>query len=620
MRIITLIFGVILFAVVQSQAQAGYCPGGCGGAVCAPSDTCGYQNLLVGACAIYDTYNMQCYPQYSSCNELQLYESNPLACPTNLPEGETCSSGCQIRNGSPCYVMEASFGTGCFEESAPVWCCPSITPTPPDTGSCSCNTWTNGACGGGGCPSNQRYQTRTCTPSGCSSETRCIADTACDSSDPFTLTVRLRAENDSYLSGNVCQQASSTAQNVSSGSILVYNDSGFGQSQALSNSSSAAFALTTAGYYDVMVSVPVSDALQFTCPATVSESGGNYTAFYSDIYIGPTTNTTLDLFLRDNNLAADWFQVMGGLAYTNNRLRSPVPSVTCGPHASCIDALLTLLTSTEPSSAGVPFLYASDALNLQTSSHQSSYHDYISPSDKTPNYNSYATSFRLPNSSYQALRALITPAELHAVSTAQNPTDWRTQTWWQSGGDNFVEMTGDLTVTEASNYQIANGESLTVFVNGNLTLNDSNTGDTNRKITSVASGGFLAFIVSGDILVRNRVGWALNPAAPSIPALTQANSNLEGVFIADGTLTLQSNAAVSTALPDRKFIGHGTFVGWSGVALDRSFDDGVTGATLSSVQAVENFIYRPDLLAKWPEALKSASSSWREVSPTLINQ
>ncbi len=316
---------------------------------------------------------------------------------------------------------------------------------------------------------------------------------------------------------------------------------------------------------------------------------------------------------------------MGGLAYANNRLRSPVPSVTCGPHASCIDALLTLLTSSEPSSAGAPFLLASSALNLQTSDHQSTYHNYISPSNKTPNRNSYVTSFNLSRSSYQALRALIPPEELRSGSISENPFNWRTESWWQSGGDNFVEVTGDLTVTEASNYQITNGESLTVFVNGNLTLNDSDitTGNTVYKITSVAPGGFLAFIVSGNILISNQVGWPLAvPSSPSnipaIPTLTQANANLEGVFIADGTLTLQSNAAVSAALPDRKFIGHGTFVGWGGVALNRSFDNGGNGAILSSVQAVENFIYRPDLLAKWPEALKSASSSWREISPNLV--
>ena len=45
--------------------------------------------------------------------------------------------------------------------------------------SCTCGSWQNGACGGDGCSSTQRHQTRTCTPSGCSSESRCVSDPSC---------------------------------------------------------------------------------------------------------------------------------------------------------------------------------------------------------------------------------------------------------------------------------------------------------------------------------------------------------------------------------------------------------------------------------------------------------
>ncbi len=44
---------------------------------------------------------------------------------------------------------------------------------------CSCGSWKDGACGVGGCSSTQRQQTRTCIPSGCSAQSRCVADASC---------------------------------------------------------------------------------------------------------------------------------------------------------------------------------------------------------------------------------------------------------------------------------------------------------------------------------------------------------------------------------------------------------------------------------------------------------
>lgn len=43
---------------------------------------------------------------------------------------------------------------------------------------CNCTSWTNGACGAGGC-TNQRQQTRTCMPSGCNVESQCVDDANC---------------------------------------------------------------------------------------------------------------------------------------------------------------------------------------------------------------------------------------------------------------------------------------------------------------------------------------------------------------------------------------------------------------------------------------------------------
>jgi hypothetical protein len=46
---------------------------------------------------------------------------------------------------------------------------------------CSCTNWVNQGCGKGGCASDQMYQTRTCTPSGCDVASRCTYDSSCAS-------------------------------------------------------------------------------------------------------------------------------------------------------------------------------------------------------------------------------------------------------------------------------------------------------------------------------------------------------------------------------------------------------------------------------------------------------
>lgn len=47
---------------------------------------------------------------------------------------------------------------------------------------CSCGSWTNQGCGANDCSLSQMYQTRSCTPSGCDTESQCIDDTSCDCS------------------------------------------------------------------------------------------------------------------------------------------------------------------------------------------------------------------------------------------------------------------------------------------------------------------------------------------------------------------------------------------------------------------------------------------------------
>lgn len=156
----------------------------------------------------------------------------------------------------------------------------------------------------------------------------------------------------------------------------------------------------------------------------------------------------------------------------------------------------------------------------------------------------------------------------------------------------------DLTIQEP--WSISSTESYVIFVNGNLTIQDpTNAG----ALITVDEGGFLAFIVRGDILIDASVGHA-NPAT--------ATPNLEGVYIADQTIQVLSDSNAATS--DRRFIGAGSFIGWTGVTLQRDFDDGGSGSSSSLTTPSELFIYRPDLLYTAPAFMLSPHSIWQETN------
>ncbi len=331
-----------------------------------------------------------------------------------------------------------------------------------------------------------------------------------------------------------------------------------------------------------------------------------------------------NFYLKDHNLSNDsWFQVFGGNYFGQSGITSQVPYSFCALDASCQAALgVPVVASSNPTSSG--FAITRGSQTEIVSSGSSGYaHSYLHLDTRTTNRNAYAADTELGQLSYSYFHKL-TEEQLQVVGdgTTLQPqlADWTNTAWWQSGEVNYVQVHGDLAINETQGFALTSGQQLVVLVDGNLTLDDSNPADTNRKITSVAQGGFLAFVVQGDILITADVGYQLDPLAPSVPSVNISNSNLEGVFLADNDLILQSKVATGETLPDRKFIGAGTFVGWHNVLLNRTFEDGNQGAILNNNQAIENFIYRPDLLFNWPTKLKVSTSNWREVDPQFIEQ
>ena len=149
---------------------------------------------------------------------------------------------------------------------------------------------------------------------------------------------------------------------------------------------------------------------------------------------------------------------------------------------------------------------------------------------------------------------------------------------------------GNLTTTAGVNWNIAAGQSLVIFVPGTLTIN-------NR--INIAEGGFLSFIVGGDIIVADTVG-----TAPIANPDKFTGASLAGICIADGFfVTLHNSAGV-----DVQFVGAGTFVADS-FGLTRNL--GGNNATFPG----ELFMFRPDLWANAPQELREVDVTWTEVTP-----
>ena len=220
--------------------------------------------------------------------------------------------------------------------------------------------------------------------------------------------------------------------------------------------------------------------------------------------------------------------------------------------------------------------------------------------------------------------------------------------------DRFVTLNGDLSnITSCNPACIFNGDLLipngtdinlttgkyTIFVTGNLNIGSSVTttpypttyNDNPNSTVSirVANGAYLGFIVQKDINIRPQVGYRNRAAYNSTPQFgtplgncagggPRYVGNIQGVFIADGKIIVERNLTsnvdsavdpncVGGRYPDKKFVGEGTFVGWNGVDLQRSFSDGCTTQSWNNTTPTETFNYRPDFLKNSPEWL------WRSV-------
>ena len=308
----------------------------------------------------------------------------------------------------------------------------------------------------------------------------------------------------------------------------------------------------------------------------------------------PSDLVNVSFFLKRANVAdTAWFQTLGGSSWAANSISSLIPASTCTP-PSCTPALIADDPNGTADSAGFPLTQNGSITTSATGE------TYIHEADaRTTAVQGQATGVTVPTENYDYFYDKL-ENEIQVLASSDKPI---------VGSDLEVfKYTGNLTIDENGTWNVASNEKVVVFVDGNLTIDDTAGGE--NRIITVAKGGdaFLMFVVSGDINITANVGYNNIYTDP-----TQTDiSNVEGVYVANGVFAVDGQEGVT----DKKFIGAGTFVGWGGVELTRNFDDG-TDPTLNDSAATETFIFRPDLLVNAPKAVKSAQMTWREVEPSF---
>jgi hypothetical protein len=160
-----------------------------------------------------------------------------------------------------------------------------------------------------------------------------------------------------------------------------------------------------------------------------------------------------------------------------------------------------------------------------------------------------------------------------------NPADY------PFNGPAYYHEGDDLTITD--DWHVESDETIVVFINGNLNLNAR---------TSVDEGGFLAFIVSGNINV-----------SPNLASDNKNDPAMSGVFIANGEVRFET---LEDPNPDNLLVTNGTIVGWGGVIVERDF----RSATNNTVPVVL-FTFRPDFVTNAPAEFNTTQYFWEEVAP-----
>ncbi len=318
-----------------------------------------------------------------------------------------------------------------------------------------------------------------------------------------------------------------------------------------------------------------------------------------DPYSCVNTNTSSpsssqNIYVTSVNLSSGpWWQTSGGNIFGASSLISAIPDA-CAASAVCKEYLSTQNSDGDINSAGVPITGAS---SISSNGH------YTEMDGAQPrSLNADHSNLIRENYDYFARNVNLTSARTVAASITAIPSNATAD----ADGNEFYYRNGNLTVDLSSTATINSGRKIVMFVNGNITF----TSDPDVSMIDVAEGSFIGFISSGNITFDANVG---NTVA------TDTSSNIEGVFIADGSIRVDgySDAPINDdTLIDNKFVGEGTFVGWSGFSLSRDYENTANPLqkVLNNTNPIELFVFRPDFNLHTPTIMMSPSLVWQEVN------
>ncbi len=294
-----------------------------------------------------------------------------------------------------------------------------------------------------------------------------------------------------------------------------------------------------------------------------------------------------------------WWQVTGAGAYAQGTdgyvMMSEIPSDEdgCGP-PDCSPYLVKAHDSDDPNTAGIPMTGGGGlGVNDDFSIRNDNPHAIDTTMSVQENYTYFASQYGMgaSSTSFPGSTSDATKPPSLDLDADTNP-------------DKPYLVAGDLTIQQQ--WSVASGETIVVFVENNLTISDPSSLGT---VIEVEEGGFLAFIVGGNIIIEDTVGNAIVPTDPSLDDVTP---NVEGIYIADGQITIESQG---DGTRDLRFIGAGTFVGWNGFVLPRNFDDGTpSGTDENKLRPTELFMYRPDMVQHTPQSFKRPHYVWQETN------
>ena len=371
-------------------------------------------------------------------------------------------------------------------------------------------------------------------------------------------------------------------------------------------------------YVRTMVINNTDLANSYRCSSGNGQGGGNTITCTKTLTYSPQAGD--NFFVKRYNLAFNsWWQVWGGSVFSTGLMNSSIPNddtlctvgELCYPHIVAADHNNGTVTN---ASAGVPISEATiDATgNRFSENNPPGTNNPRAPGQQTElleNYAYFSAGTDIGIVAVQAAAGDATQTGTEFQNSAAVQTEVQGARVSKYGGN----LTLDLSTTKIS---VPANQKWIIFVPGNLRINgptSDHSDSAQSRLIQVANGGYLAFIVGGNINIDSQIGYEEDAGNNTIAA--KVTPNIEGVYIADGTLKIESRDELDTTPDDYKFVGAGTFVGWGGVLIPRKFDDDMLyRRELNITSPVDLFIHRPDFVTNSPEFMRNKPQlTWQEV-------